>query len=52
MDHRIKTKKEVYAPLEEKIRRTHPYDVPEIIALPIVAGNKDYLDWIGSETRE
>lgn len=48
----IKTKKEVYTPLEEKIRQIHPYDVPEIIALPIFSGNADYLDWIGSETRE
>lgn len=27
----------------------HPYDVPEIIALPIVSGSKDYLDWIDDE---
>jgi periplasmic divalent cation tolerance protein len=48
----IKTKKEVYSQLEEKIRQIHPYDVPEIIALPLFAGNKDYLDWVDNETRE
>ena len=29
----------------------HPYDVPNVTALPIVAGNPDYLDWIRTETR-
>ena len=47
----IKTKKEAYPKLEEKIRGIHPYDVPEIIALPILTGNKDYLGWIDSETQ-
>ena len=28
----------------------HPYDVPNVTALPIVAGNPDYLDWIRRET--
>ena len=28
------------------IRRLHPYDVPEIVAVPIVAGDPDYLRWI------
>lgn len=47
----IKTKKEAYSKLEEKIRQLHPYDVPEIIALPVFAGSKDYLDWIDAETQ-
>jgi periplasmic divalent cation tolerance protein len=47
----IKTKKEVYLRLEEKIRQAHPYELPEIIALPIFAGNKDYLGWIEEETQ-
>ncbi len=32
------------------IREHHPYDVPEIIALPIVRGSKDYLEWMQKET--
>ena len=32
------------------IQELHPYDTPEIIALPIIAGEKNYLDWIQSET--
>lgn len=47
----VKTKKEAYRKLEEKIRQLHPYDVPEIIALQVFAGSKDYLNWIDSETQ-
>jgi periplasmic divalent cation tolerance protein len=32
--------------LQNRIRELHPYEVPEIIAVPIVAGNPDYLRWI------
>jgi periplasmic divalent cation tolerance protein len=47
----IKTKKNVYTKLEKKIRQLHPYDVPEIIALPVFAGSKEYLNWIDNETQ-
>ena len=33
--------------LEREVRRLHSYEVPEFIALPIVAGSKEYLKWIG-----
>ncbi|MDQ7082524.1 MAG: divalent-cation tolerance protein CutA [Aquificota bacterium] len=33
--------------LTEMVKEVHPYTVPEIIALPIVGGNDDYLHWIG-----
>jgi periplasmic divalent cation tolerance protein len=32
--------------LEARIRELHPYEVPEVIALPIIGGNVDYLRWI------
>jgi len=32
------------------VKQNHPYSVPEIIALPIIGGNKDYLKWIDRET--
>lgn len=32
------------------VKEVHPYDVPEIIALPILLGDQDYLDWIEAET--
>jgi periplasmic divalent cation tolerance protein len=28
------------------VQKLHGYDVPEVIALPIIGGNQDYLDWI------
>lgn len=51
----IKTTKRRFAGLREAIRKLHSYDVPEIIALPIVEGSRTYLDWIaksvGTPTR-
>lgn len=47
----IKSRKELYADLEQAIRRVHPYQLPEILALPVVAGNPAYLGWLDSETR-
>ena len=46
----IKTTRERYGDVEQAIRHLHPYDVPEIIALPIAAGHASYLRWIESET--
>jgi periplasmic divalent cation tolerance protein len=43
----IKTSRARLAALEAEVKRLHSYDVPEIIALPIVAGSADYLTWIG-----
>jgi periplasmic divalent cation tolerance protein len=42
----IKTKEKLYAPLEEAILASHPYDVPEIIATAIDQGLPAYLRWI------
>lgn len=47
----IKTSSERYAALEEAIRSHHPYDLPELIALPVVQGLPEYLAWVVSETR-
>ena len=46
----IKTRQEIYSLLEARIRELHPYQVPEIIALPIQAGSAAYLDWIADST--
>ena len=46
----IKTTLERYAALEQAIRAGHPYELPEIIALPIERGLAAYLDWVISET--
>ncbi|MBD2578237.1 divalent-cation tolerance protein CutA [Oscillatoria sp. FACHB-1406] len=45
----IKTRLACFAALEAKVRELHSYEVPEIIALPIVAGSQPYLDWIKNE---
>ena len=47
----IKTTAARYDALEAAIRDLHPYDVPEIIALPIAQGLPAYLDWLAAETR-
>ena len=47
----IKTGEAQYAALEKAIRKVHPYEVPEIVAIPIVAGSKDYLKWLQGELR-
>ena len=40
-----------YANLEAAIRELHPYEVPEIIALPVVTGLAEYLKWLGDSCR-
>jgi periplasmic divalent cation tolerance protein len=45
----FKTDVNHYPKLEQVIRRIHPYELPEIIALPIVAGSKGYLRWLKQE---
>jgi len=47
----IKTSGDRYAAVEQAIRERHPYEVPEIIAVPIADGLPAYLDWIDAETR-
>ncbi|MBA3962016.1 MAG: divalent-cation tolerance protein CutA [Chthoniobacterales bacterium] len=42
----FKTSGEKFPAFEEKLRELHPYDMPEIIALPVVAGSEEYLVWV------
>ena len=46
----IKTTRERYPALEAAIRAHHPYELPEIIAVPLVAGLPAYLEWVHTET--
>ena len=46
----IKTLRCHYDAVERVTRECHPYALPEIIALPVVAGQADYLGWIATET--
>ncbi|HEV3138677.1 MAG TPA: divalent-cation tolerance protein CutA [Pirellulales bacterium] len=45
----IKTRQSHYLALEDAIRELHSYEVPEILALEVSAGNRDYLNWLRDE---
>jgi periplasmic divalent cation tolerance protein len=47
----IKTTPERYAALEQAIRAGHPYELPEIIAVPVERGLPAYLEWVAEQTR-
>jgi periplasmic divalent cation tolerance protein len=47
----IKTSRARFAALETAVKRLHSYDVPEIIALPIEKGSRDYLAWVAESVR-
>ena len=47
----IKTTQERYGALEQALREGHPYELPEIIAVPIERGLPAYLDWVAAETK-
>ncbi len=47
----IKTTLDNYGALEKRIKKIHPYELPEIIAVPIQAGLAGYLDWITKNTK-
>jgi periplasmic divalent cation tolerance protein len=46
----IKTRASRYAEVEAAIRKLHPYELPEIVAVPVVHGLPEYLDWVSEET--
>jgi periplasmic divalent cation tolerance protein len=46
----IKTRGALYPRVEDAIRAQHPYELPEIVAVPICAGLPGYLQWIAAET--
>ena len=46
----LKTQKSLFNSLAEEVKRLHSYEVPEIIAIPLVEGSEDYLKWLGEVT--
>jgi len=46
----IKTSRAAYPQLESALRKLPPYELPEIIALPVSAGLPEYLNWVAQET--
>ncbi len=47
----VKTKASLLNQIVTLVREIHGYEVPEIIALPIIGGNQDYLEWIDKEVK-
>jgi len=47
----IKTRRALFPAVRERVLDLHPYQIPEIIALPLVEGNDDYLAWLRDSTR-
>ncbi|MCS6812576.1 MAG: divalent-cation tolerance protein CutA [Cyanobacteria bacterium] len=48
----VKTDLDQFDALAATVKTVHSYDVPEIIALPVVAGFQPYLDWIGAQVSQ
>ena len=48
----IKSAQHLYDELERTIAAHHPYDTPEIIAVPMVAGSQGYLQWLSQELQQ
>ena len=47
----IKSTQDLVAPIADLLDRIHPYEVPELIATPIVDGSTAYLSWLGESLR-
>ena len=47
----IKTREEMFSKVEAAIKKLHPYETPEIIAVPISQGSKEYLQWLNKEIK-
>src|SRR4051812_13400515 len=48
----IKTTRDRLPLLERRLRELHPYELPELIVVPVVGGSEEYLRWVRAETRE
>jgi periplasmic divalent cation tolerance protein len=47
----VKTRASVLSQVVDLVKQHHSYDVPEVIALPIIGGNRDYLEWMDREVK-
>lgn len=45
-----KSRAELFTDIEKKVKEIHSYEVPEIIAVPVIAGSKDYMEWVENST--
>lgn len=46
----LKTRRALFPALRDRVVALHPYQVPEVVALPLLAGHQPYLDWLRQET--
>src|ERR1039457_4003550 len=47
----VKTSRDLFPALRAEMEKLHPYEVPELLALPVVAGAENYLSWLQSNLR-
>lgn len=47
----FKSRVDLYIELEAAIRKAHPYEVPEIVAVPVSSGSEEYLRWLDGELK-
>lgn len=47
----LKTREDLYSDLEETIKKVHFYKIPDIVAIPVLAGNPTFLAWVEQETQ-
>ena len=47
----LKTTRDRFEALRDEVLRRHPYQVPEVVALPVEAGSAGYLDWVRAQVR-
>jgi periplasmic divalent cation tolerance protein len=47
----IKTSRDLFDALNAELEKLHPFEVPEVLAIPIVAGAENYLNWLGANLR-
>ena len=48
----IKSRTELLPEIVKAVKENHPYEVPEVIALPIIGGNPEYINWVFENTKE
>ncbi|MFA7384152.1 MAG: divalent-cation tolerance protein CutA [Desulfurivibrionaceae bacterium] len=48
----VKSSAALYPEIEAAIKAIHPYEIAEIVAVPIIAGSKEYLAWLAAEVKE
>lgn len=48
----MKTREDLYSDLEASLKAVHPYELPEIVAVPLTKGSEAYLRWIEEETKK